>query len=1271
MHKTNLRQARLIFVSVIIFFIAVIVFGGYQSFRYQRESMKQEIHKDLNTIANLKTDQIVRWRSERFGHAGVIGENTIIARNILQLINEPENDEQRKELLAWMVAMQKHYHYQAVSIYDPKCNLLLSTGDPHEKVGSTTRSLLFNALAIGKPILSDFYKGDKDRNRVSLFVPLSDPQDKDANSIAVVLLRIDPEQFLYPYIQHWPLPSSTAECFLVRREGGGIMVLSKLKEQENSALNNRHPLQGSKLSAMVINSESGVFEEIDYRGEQVLAATETIPGSPWSLVAKVDAREIYAPIQQRAWITTTIAGLLVILVISVVGFFWRRQLAGFYRRQYETELERHALLKHYEYLTKYANDIIILAGDKGKIFEVNERAVFTYGYSREEMLGMRLRDLRVPETRAAMYALDKVVREQGGKVYETLHLKKDGTVFPVEASTRLITNEDQHFFQTIIRDITERKNSEKALRESQRTLSTLMSNLPGMAYRCANDQDWTLEYVSQGCLDLTGYHPGELIQNRKISLGRLIHPEDRNYVYNLVQQAVKEGNHYQMEYRINTAGGQVKWVWEQGRGVYSNQGELLALEGFITDTTEKKLAREDLAREKEQLAVTLASIGDAVISVDNSGRVSLINPVAESLTGWSKDDAMGRPLMEIFNIISETTRLPVENPVDLVYKHGGIVGLANHTALIARDGTERSIADSAAPIRDQDGNILGVILVFRDVTDERQNEAVIQQSETRLRQITDNMLDMISRADANGVFEYASPSHQHVLGFSPDELLKHRFFDLIHPEDLGTVQSAFHDTVTLSTASRFEYRHLNAHNRYLWLESVCNPLCGPEGAVTGVIFGTRDITERKQAEESLQFLAMHDPLTNIPNRYLLEEMLQQVVERAKRGLQSALLFIDLDNFKMVNDTYGHVVGDELLVTVARTLKNNLRSADFVARFGGDEFAVLVENVTLGQAEIVAEKLRQVTDQTEMLLGPYGAKFTLTISIGMIMVDGTADSRKLLALVDNALYTAKERGRNRVVLAQPDQDIAEALSKTNQTVGLIRNALKENRLTLLFQPVISFAEGKIIHYEALLRLRRENGAIILPGEFIPVAERFGLMAQLDRWVIKTTFKTLRENPGLNLFINLSGTSLGDDTLLDLIEAQIRDSGTNPSRIGFEITETLAVKDLNQAGRWVHRIKGLGCKFALDDFGIGFSSFSYLRTLPVDYLKIDGSFVKNIDSNENHRAIVQAMNSVSHTLGKQTIAEFVENERIVKVLKEMGVDHGQGYHLGLPSPGLEKP
>ena len=232
--------------------------------------------------------------------------------------------------------------------------------------------------------------------------------------------------------------------------------------------------------------------------------------------------------------------------------------------------------------------------------------------------------------------------------------------------------------------------------------------------------------------------------------------------------------------------------------------------------------------------------------------------------------------------------------------------------------------------------------------------------------------------------------------------------------------------------------------------------------------------------------------------------------------------------------------------------------------------------------------------------------------------------------------------------------------------LIKNALRENRLVLFFQPVFSVAHGKIIHHEALVRLQEKTGELIMPGRFIPVAERFGMMPQIDRWVIKASIKALLQYEDLKLFINLSGASLGDEKLLEQVELEICESGLDSSRIGFEITETSAVKDLIQADKWIRHIKGLGCNFALDDFGIGFSSFSYLRMLPVDYLKIDGSFINNIDTDPNYRAIVKAMNEVAHALNKKTIAEFVENENVLNLLSEIGVDYAQGYHLGKPSP-----
>ncbi len=437
--------------------------------------------------------------------------------------------------------------------------------------------------------------------------------------------------------------------------------------------------------------------------------------------------------------------------------------------------------------------------------------------------------------------------------------------------------------------------------------------------------------------------------------------------------------------------------------------------------------------------------------------------------------------------------------------------------------------------------------------------------------------------------------------------------------------------------------------------------------VIGIV---ENIEERKRIEGKLKHLAMHDPLTNVPNRYVLEKALKRAVAGAGRGKESALLLIDLDNFKLVNDTLGHAAGDELLIIVTNILKSNLRKGDLLARFGGDEFAVLLEGVTYQDVWAVAEKLRRAVDEGEFYLCDCRECVHLSISTGIIIIDGTLDYQKILSRADTALYAAKEGGRNRAIFVQPDEDVSAKLSEVNKLIALIKNALKEGRFMLVYQPVVSLRDGKILYYEALVRLRGDGGELIDPQVFIPVAERFGLMPQVDRWVVQASLTTLQKYPGLTLFLNISGVSLGDAALLEFIEEEICKSGIEPFRIGFEITRTAAVKDLLRADRWIRRLNDLGCRFALDDFGIGFSSLSYLRALPVDYLKIAGSFIRDLDQEPAHRILVQAISTVAHTLGKKTVAGLVESEDVLKVLQELGVDCGQGYLLGKPALSLQE-
>jgi diguanylate cyclase (GGDEF)-like protein len=387
------------------------------------------------------------------------------------------------------------------------------------------------------------------------------------------------------------------------------------------------------------------------------------------------------------------------------------------------------------------------------------------------------------------------------------------------------------------------------------------------------------------------------------------------------------------------------------------------------------------------------------------------------------------------------------------------------------------------------------------------------------------------------------------------------------------------------------------------------------------------------------------------------------VAKAKRGKESSLLFIDIDNFKMVNDTKGHTAGDNLLIIVAKTIKENIRESDTLARLGGDEFGVLLEGTNVSGAKVAADNLRQRIEGSEFYLNNYGC-FNLSISIGVVMIDGTINSQSLLTLADTALYTAKEKGRNRVLLLDPNEEITSKFAAINQLIAQVKNAIKEDNFVLHFQPVVRVDNGQIIHYEALLRLKGEDGKLIYPNSFIPAAERFGLMQNIDHWVVRSSMNILRQHPGLSLFVNISGISLSEESLVEYIEEMLIRYDMEPSRIGFEITESTAVKDMLLAQRRIERLKKLGCQFAIDDFGIGFSSFSYLRMLPVDYLKIDGSFICNLDQNPSHRDLVKAMNTVAHSLGIKTIAEYVENENSLKILQELKIDCAQGYFLSLP-------
>ena len=432
-----------------------------------------------------------------------------------------------------------------------------------------------------------------------------------------------------------------------------------------------------------------------------------------------------------------------------------------------------------------------------------------------------------------------------------------------------------------------------------------------------------------------------------------------------------------------------------------------------------------------------------------------------------------------------------------------------------------------------------------------------------------------------------------------------------------------------------------------------------------------EIGERKQVEEQLAFQASHDGLTGLLNRKEFERRASRLFETVRRDkCQHALCFMDLDQFKVVNDTCGHVAGDELLRQLSLVLKKSVRQGDLLARLGGDEFAVLMEHTSLDDAQWVAALLQKAIQDYQFSWE--GRNFKVGVSMGLVPIAETSSNLvETLSDADAACYVAKDKGRNRIHVYHAEDTETTQRHGEMQWVGRLNHALDDNRFCIYAQAIAPLDGRSELHYELLVRMLDDDGNIIPPGAFLPVAERYNLISKVDCWVVEHIFSRLLEYPvfldRVNcLSINLSGQSVAEEGFQGFLIEQLATKKIPPEKICFEITETAAITNMNSAISFISRMKELGCQFALDDFGSGLSSFGYLKNLPVNYLKIDGMFVRDIVDDPIDHAMVKSINEVGHVMGMQTIAEFVENDEIQQKLIEIGVDYAQGYGIGKPHP-----
>jgi len=803
---------------------------------------------------------------------------------------------------------------------------------------------------------------------------------------------------------------------------------------------------------------------------------------------------------------------------------------------------------------------------------------------------------------------------------------------------------------------------EKALRESEERFRILAETTDCAIFVWRTG----LLYVNPALCRISGFSAEELLGLPTWEV--LIHPEDlpmvrQRGIARLRGEPVPR--HY--EFRVIDKAGEVHW-FDFTAGVIRYNDEPAVL-GIAFDITERKRAEEALRESEENLRMIASNANDGIM-VHMQGRIMFANRRLAEMLGYGVSDLLDRNIGEFMDP-EEFARISRRYESRL---RGEDVPNQYEASLRHKDGSAVPVEITAALTWWH--GVQAIIVVTRDITQRKQAEAELFREKERLQVTLESIGDGVITTDVDGRIEYLNPVAEELTGVSSDEAAGLSLMDVFVVKDESTlknlpdpVRRCLNEQRTVHLAENVLLRNRRTHREYA-IEVTASPIRDHSGRVIGSVLALHDVTVLRNMARQMAYQARHDPLTGLINRGEFELRLAQVLESARSGhTQHALCYLDLDQFKIVNDTCGHVAGDELLKQLTAQLQARVRETDTLARLGGDEFGILLEHCPIEEATATAEALRQVVKRFRFAW--QDKLFDIGASIGLVPI--TADSGSLvdvMSAADSACYIAKDHGRNRIHVYQPEDNALMQRRGEMQWVHRVNRALGEDRFRLLYQNVLPLMDGESDRYcEILVRMVDEQGGLVPPMAFIPAAERYQMMPGLDRWVLGAALSAIRSNsPALSdvtvCAVNLSGQSLCDEHFLASVVELLDQARIDPGRICFEITETAAIANLTRATRFINVLKGMGCRFALDDFGSGLSSFSHLKHLPVDFLKIDGGFVRDMANDPVDAAVVETINRIGHVMGIRTIAESVEDETTLKALRALGVNFAQGSAIARP-------
>jgi diguanylate cyclase (GGDEF)-like protein/PAS domain S-box-containing protein len=808
------------------------------------------------------------------------------------------------------------------------------------------------------------------------------------------------------------------------------------------------------------------------------------------------------------------------------------------------------------------------------------------------------------------------------------------------------------------------------VRESERRYATLLSNAPALVYRCLNEPDWPLQFASSYALELTGHAPEELCGGGGVQYGDLIVEEDRGAVWEEVQAALRERRRFRLRYAIRCRDGEVRHVEEYGRGIYREDGTVEAIEGLISDVTDRRTMEEHI-REAEERYRTLVERIPAVTFIDRadgSGEPVYVSPQVEAMLGYTPEEwTAGRLWRERLHsddreriLLSDERFEAHGEPVDEEYR------------LYAKDGSEVWVREETVLVRGEEGEPLFVQGIMTDTTERREAEAAVRRSEASLTES--------QRIAHLGTWEWDVGTDEvwwseetfRIYGFRPGEVKPAlgRLLGVVHPDDRERLQQAIQDALAGSRPYDLEHRIVRPDGAVRWVHRRAEVVRGAGGQALRMIGTVHDITERKVLEKRLQHQALHDDLTGLPNRHLFVDRLAQALRRtSRRGGPVAVLFTDLDEFKMVNDSFGHESGDRLLVDVAARLRGCLRPEDTLARFGGDEFVILIEEP--GETEGAVRVAERVIAEFRRPFSVRGRDLHVGPSIGISLGEAPSKSPEdLLRDADTAMYQAKEAGTGYGVF---DPAMYERVVGRLNLENDLRRALKADEFVVHYQPLVSLETGGTWGLEALVRWEHPERGMVLPDDFVRVAEEGGMVVPLGERVLLEACKQaarwqerLPISPPLRISVNLSARQLRGADLEEVIARALRESGLQASALCLDLTETVYIRALEEDAAALDRLKATGVGFSIDDFGTGYSSLAYLKRLPAEVLKLDQSFVKGLDLEAEDTAIAQTIVDLAHIMGMEVIAEGVEIEAQAFMLREMGCDYAQGFFFSEPLP-----